>query len=90
MIARLGYSTLAEAYHAGVPFGYLPRDRFPESPIIAAFARQEMDAMAISTEAFVAGNWLPAAEQLLALPRRPHPALNGADQAAEFLLRLLD
>jgi hypothetical protein len=29
--SKLGYSTLAEAYHAGVPFGFLPRVRFPES-----------------------------------------------------------
>jgi hypothetical protein len=89
VIAKLGYSTLAEAYHAGVPFGYLPRDRFPESPIIAAFARQEMQAWELPPEVFLAGGWLPVAEQLLALPRRPHPALNGADQAAQFICDLL-
>ncbi len=48
-----------------------------------------MDALAVSAEAFLAGEWLPAAGQLLALPRRPHPALNGADQAAQFICDLL-
>ena len=89
VIAKLGYSTLAEAYHVGVPLGYLPRARFPESPILAAFAEQEMPAMALSAEVFLAGDWLPAANQLLTMaPRRRH-SQNGADRAAEFILDLL-
>ena len=86
VIAKLGYSTLAEAYHAGVPFGYLPRARFPESPILADFARHEMPSLELSTEAFLAGDWLGAAERLLSMPRRQPYAPNGADRAADFIL----
>jgi len=89
VIAKLGYSTLAEAYRAGLPFGYLPRARFPESPVLADFAEREMPALAISPEAFLAGEWLEAAEHLLATPARPPRSLNGADRAAEFVLDLL-
>jgi hypothetical protein len=89
VIAKLGYSTLAEAFHAGVPFGYLPRDRFPESPVLSEFARREMPALALSTAAFLAGDWLEAAGRLLALPRPNAHTINGADRAAEFILDLL-
>jgi hypothetical protein len=89
VIAKLGYSTLAEAYHAGVPFGYLPRARFPESPVLSEFAEREMPALAVSTEAFLAGDWLKFARQLLAMPARRRHTLNGADRAAEFILDLL-
>jgi hypothetical protein len=90
VIAKLGYSTLADAYHAGVPFGFLPRARFPESPVISAFARREMPAIELSTEAFLADDWLPAAHALLEMPHAEHHSSNGADQAGEFLLDLLD
>jgi hypothetical protein len=89
VIGKLGYSTLAEAYHAGVPFGFLPRAGFPESPILAEFALREMPAIEISTEAFLAGQWLAPAAELLAMPPRPRHRPNGADRAAEFILDLL-
>jgi hypothetical protein len=41
VIAKQGYSTLAEAYHAGLAFGYLRRAQFPESPIVSAFVQRE-------------------------------------------------
>ena len=86
VIAKLGYSTLAEAYHVGVPFGYLPRAGFPESPILSAWAQREMTAREVSTEAFLAGDWLAAAQDLLQLPAQTRRRPNGADQAAEFIL----
>jgi Glycosyl transferase family 1 len=89
VIAKLGYSTLAEAYHAGVPFGFLPRARFPESPILADFAEQEMPALALSAEAFLAGDWLEAAGRLLSMAPRHRHTINGADRAAEFIVDLL-
>jgi hypothetical protein len=89
VIAKLGYSTLAEAYHAGVPFGYLPRARFPESPILSAFAEREMPAIEVPAQAFLAGDWLAPARRLLAMPRRHRHGPNGADRAAEFIVDLL-
>jgi len=37
VVGKLGYSTVAETYHAGVPFGYVPRAGFRESPVMAEF-----------------------------------------------------
>jgi hypothetical protein len=89
VIAKLGYSTLAEAYHAGVPFGFLPRAHFPESPILSAYAQREMGGRELSVEAFLAGDWLTMAHDLLQTPSRPRHGPNGADRAAEFILDLL-
>ena len=86
VIAKLGYSTLAEAYHAGVPFGFLPRAQFPESPILAAYALREMPSRELSAEAFLAGDWLGAAHALLEIQPQTKHRPNGADRAAEFLL----
>jgi hypothetical protein len=88
VIAKLGYSTLAEAYHVGVPFGYLPRPGFPESPILSAWAKRQMQARELSTEAFLAGDWLGAAHTLLSMPRVVRHGPNGADQGADFILGL--
>jgi hypothetical protein len=89
VIAKLGYSTLAEVYHAGIPLGFLPRARFPESPVLSAFAQREMLAIELSPEAFLAGDWLTPAEGLLSMPRRHGHRPNGADGAAEFIVDLL-
>ena len=89
VIAKLGYSTRAEAYHEGVPFGYLPRAGFPESQILSAWARREMAAREVSPEAFLAGDWLAAAQALLELPTQPRRRPSGADRAAEFILDVL-
>jgi UDP:flavonoid glycosyltransferase YjiC (YdhE family) len=89
VIGKLGYSTVAEAYHAGVPFGYLPRAQFRESPILAEFVERQMPGLPVSAEAFQAGGWLPAAQALLEMPRVPRQRLNGADLAANFVVNLL-
>lgn len=89
VIAKLGYSTVAEAYHAGLPFGFLPRARFPESPVLSEFVEREMPALTLSAESFVAGAWEEAAARLLVMPPRRRHTINGADRAGEFIVDLL-
>ncbi len=86
IVGKLGYSTLAEAYAAGLPFVYVPRERFPESPPMARFARETMNAMELSEERFFSGAWLDLLPELLARPPHKPAATNGADQIAEFIL----
>ena len=38
----LGYSTVAETYHAGLPFGYVLRSHFRESAVLQRFIESEM------------------------------------------------
>jgi hypothetical protein len=89
VIGKVGYSTLAEVYHAGNPFGYVARQDFRESPILTAYIAQHMPGIAVTPEQFDDGSWLSQLPQLLALPRRTRHEPNGADQAAHFICQLL-
>lgn len=87
VVGKLGYSTLAETYHAGLPFAFIPRPRFRESQAMSGFVLEEMDGIAIAEEEFYTGDWLAQLPRLLSVPRRQRQEPNGADQIAEFLLR---
>lgn len=86
VIGKLGYSTVAEVYHAGVPFGYIPRPAFPETPSMAEFALKELAAIEISYPDFLQGSWGDLPERLLAAPKLNHTSSNGADQIAAIIL----
>jgi UDP:flavonoid glycosyltransferase YjiC (YdhE family) len=90
VIGKLGYSTLAEVYHAGIPFGYIPRPGFRESEILADYVDRRMSSLAIGASQFVSGEWLWLLPELLARPRMSRRESNGADQAAQFLSHLLE
>lgn len=86
VISKLGYSTVAEVYHAGLPFGYLTRAQFRESGELATFVEQHMKGLALPPAEFHTGEWLTRLPNLLALPRLARNEPNGADQVAAFLL----
>jgi hypothetical protein len=89
VIGKIGYSTLAEVYYAGLPFGYVARRNWPESRALVEYVEAHLNGLAIAEDQFQAATWLPLLPELLALPRltRHHP--NGADQAARFILEKL-
>jgi UDP:flavonoid glycosyltransferase YjiC (YdhE family) len=89
VIGKAGYSTVAEVYYAGIPFGYIPRQEFRESSILAAYIAQHMHGMAISQTRFHDGSWLSHLPELLALPRLHRREPNGADQVARFICQIL-
>jgi hypothetical protein len=86
VIGKVGYSTLAEVYSAGVPFGYIARSGFRESPKLVSFIRRHMKGWPIGEAAFYEGAWLSTLPELLALPRIRRRTPNGAAQAAKFIL----
>lgn len=85
VVGKIGYSTLAEVYAAGVPYGYVPRPRFRESEALAAFVEKEMTGFAIPADELDDGRWVECVPDLLALPRRTGKRVNGAAQIARFL-----
>ena len=89
VVGKLGYSTLAELYHAGVPFGFVTRPRFPESPVLAGFALRHMPAAEIPAGAFASGTWLERLPTLLEMESGRHGRENGADAIAERLMEWL-
>lgn len=89
VIGKTGYSTLAEVFHAGVPFGYVSRGRFPESAVLEAFARDAMGAWPLTEADLKSGSWIEAIPALAASRRVSVALPNGADAAARFIVSLL-
>jgi hypothetical protein len=89
VVSKVGYSTLAEVYHAGVPFGYVVRQRFRETPVLAAYIASHMSGLAITEAAFYSGAWLSCLPDLLSLPRQPQREPRGAEQIARFVYGLV-
>jgi hypothetical protein len=90
VIGKAGYSTVAEVYYAGVPFGYVGRPRFRETETLATFIEQQMQGLPLTERQFQSGAWLSSLAHLLAQPRVQRTAPHGADQAAGFICGLLD
>jgi UDP-N-acetylglucosamine:LPS N-acetylglucosamine transferase len=89
VIGKAGYSTIAEIYNTGVPFGYIPATDNPESEKLVEFIQSEMTGSEISESEFQAGNWVNGLNDLVNMPRIDRNVPNGADQIAEFVLTLL-
>ena len=89
IIGKVGYSTLAESYQAGIPFGYVARSKFRESEPLMAYIDAHMNSRRITETQFLTGDWLSTLPELLAMPRLRCDGPNGADQAANFIVGLL-
>ena len=86
----MGYSTLAEVYHGGVPFGFIKRSDFRESEILGAYIEKHMNGLVIEEEKFRSGDWISGVSRLLEMPRIRRRGPNGAEQVAEFVCSVLD
>ena len=86
VVGKLGYSTVAEAYHARAAMAYLARPRFRESAVLAEFVRRTAPSADITEAAFNDGSWLDAVDCLLDAERPGGPRVNGADAAATAIL----
>jgi hypothetical protein len=89
VVGKAGYSTLAEVYAAGVPFGYVTRTGFRESAILENFVARHMPSLEISEDALAAGLGTDLLTRLLALPRASARKRNAAGDAAAFICRIL-
>jgi UDP-N-acetylglucosamine:LPS N-acetylglucosamine transferase len=89
VIGKAGYSTLGEIYHAGVPFGYINREKFRESSIMQAFIKLQLPNLEISQNAFFDGSWIHQVPELLEKKKTIRKRPNGADRIASFLLKTM-
>ena len=85
VIGKVGYSTLAEVYHAGVPFGYVTRSSFRESKPMVAFIEKEMHGIFLEELEFSDGSWTAKLYDLLNLSRITRREKNGAEQIGKFI-----
>lgn len=86
IIGKAGYSTISEAYYAGIPYGYIVRTQFRESARLVQFIQAEMHGFEISTGQFESGDWVKSIPRLLSLPRIKRDVTNGSDQIAEWII----
>jgi hypothetical protein len=89
VVGKAGYSTLSEAYHAGVPFAYVARPSFRESGPLTDFINREMNGFEIPLAEYHSGQWINHLPALLEVTRPLRDGINGADQASDFLLKIL-
>lgn len=85
---KAGYSTLAEVFRAGVPFGYVLPERFPESDHLAGFIRDHMPGIRIAEKDFENALWVENLPELLSLERADTTGSDGGKEAAEIVLGL--
>lgn len=88
IVGKLGYSTVAEALAAGTRYLFVPRPRFPESPVLERFVLDRLPSAAVSLAGFIDGAWTDHLDELLARPRPAPLKQNGADRIITLLDRL--
>lgn len=81
VVGKVGYSTLAEVYQSGTPFGYIKRPEFPESAVLSAFVDQYMAGFEICDDVFQG-----AVTSLCRLKKSGTVRGNGAVRAARILV----
>ncbi|MCL4839807.1 MAG: hypothetical protein KJ058_17790, partial [Thermoanaerobaculia bacterium] len=89
VVGKLGYSTVAEAARAGCRFAYVPRPRFRESEVLAAWVEARLPALRLAPDALADDGWLALLPELLARPRPETTPARGAEQVAAVLAELL-
>lgn len=78
VVAKLGYSTLAEVWHEGVPLAFVSRRDFRETGPLRRWAADRLRGFEIPGEDFAGGRWVDRIPALLALGR----TAPGADAAS--------
>jgi hypothetical protein len=89
VVGKLGYSTLAEVYHAGIPFGYFARSRFRESGPLEEFCRGKMKCLDMRYTESDQLRWTDEVFQLPDYPKVRRDEENGATMVAHFIMNLL-
>ena len=90
VVGKAGYSTIAEVYHAGIPFGYISKPSFREAPILEGFIKRYMTGRPIHEKEFYDGSWENYLPELLSLTSQKPSHPNGTDQIAKFILDILE
>ena len=86
VIGKSGYSTTAEAYWAGIPFGYIMRHGFRESDIFSPYIQNVLGGIEFTEADFENGHWKTLLAELLTHPRMHRAGLNGAETVAKLIL----
>lgn len=87
VVAKLGYSTVAEVWREGRPLAYVTRADFREMPPLRDWVRERIPGFEIPGADFAAGDWLERIPELLQAPSLPPRPRGGAEQVADYVMR---
>jgi L-arabinokinase len=91
VVTKPGYGIIAESIANDTAVLYTSRGHFPEYDVIVEEMPKYVRNAFISHDDLFAGKWEGAIDKLLAQPKlKKKPETNGADVAAEILLKALD
>jgi len=91
VVTKPGYGIIAEAIANDTAILYTSRGHFPEYEILVEEMPKYLRAAFFSHDDLFNGKWEPHLDKLLAQPKpKKKPDTNGADVAAEILLKALD
>lgn len=93
VVTKPGYGIIAEAIANETAVLYTSRGHFPEYDVLVEDMPKYLRTAFISQEDLFAGRWEPYLDKLLAQARPKNykrPDINGADVAADLLLKALD
>src|SRR5687768_16211696 len=93
VVTKPGYGIIAESIANDAAILYTARGHFPEYDVLVEDMPKYLRTSFISNEELFAGKWEPYLDKLLAQSRPRNykkPETNGADAAAEILLKALD
>ncbi|GMV07914.1 MAG: hypothetical protein AMXMBFR53_41890 [Gemmatimonadota bacterium] len=82
VVAKLGYSTLAEVWREGRPLAFVTRSDFREMPPLRDWALARLPGFEIPGAEFGAGAWTERIPELLGMSPPPAQALGGAEEVA--------
>jgi L-arabinokinase len=91
IVTKPGYGIISEAIANDAAVLYTPRGHFPEYDVLVDEMPKYLRSALINHEDLLAGKWEGALDKLLAQPKpKKKPETNGADVAADILLKALD
>lgn len=88
VLAKLGYSTIAEVWSAGCSLGWIGRPTFPESIEMAQWVRRNLGGAEISQDELVEGRWIERLEEILCSTSPFASRIGGAPAAATAVLHV--
>lgn len=89
VVAKLGYSTVAEVWREGRPLAFVTRADFRETAPLRDWVLGALPGFEIPGRDFAGGGWIPRVSELLDMDRPPSRPLGGADQVADYFRRWL-
>jgi L-arabinokinase len=91
VVTKPGYGIISECIANDAAILYTPRGHFPEYDVLVDEMPKYMRSALITHDDLLAGKWEGALDKLLAQPKlKKKPETNGAEVAADILLKALD